>query len=343
MRTILAWGNTEARGLLRCHTLAMPPPASDEMVMEVLYCGLCQSDLLHLDEDRPSGAPPAVAGHEVIGRVVDVGDGVDPELKGSLRGLGFIAGTCRHCRYCLSGRQTLCDNLEMTVIGRPGGFASHVKAHQDWLIPLPKDLDPGSAGPLFCAGITVFEPLFSAGISPTARIAVIGVGGLGHLAVQLARAWGCEVTGITRNAAKAEEIRGLGAHHVRLLNELDQQRGAYDLILNTSDHALDWDAVVGALAPQGTLHQLGLCPSPIPLKVGPFVKGNLSFRSSLTSTPANTSLFLEFCVRHRIRPLVEVLPMAEINTAIERLRSGDVRYRFVLQGPASGAPTTSVG
>jgi alcohol/geraniol dehydrogenase (NADP+) len=334
MSTTYAWGNTEASGPLRRVAIDLAPPGPDEVVLEVLYCGLCHSDLLHIDEVRPAGAPPAVAGHEVIGRVVEVGDGVDPAQIGSLRGLGFIAGTCRHCRFCLSGRQTLCDNLEMTVVGRPGGFASHVKAHQDWVIPLPKNLDPASAGPLFCAGITVFEPLFSAGISPTAHVAVIGVGGLGHLAVQLARAWGCEVTGITTNPAKVEEIRSLGAHHVVVLNALDQQAGAYDLILNTSDHALDWDAVVGALAPQGALHQLGLCSTPIPLKVMPFVKGNLSFRSSLTSTPAATALFLEFCARHGIEPLVEVLQMAEINAAIERLRRGDVRYRFVLQGPA---------
>ncbi|MFQ6538608.1 MULTISPECIES: NAD(P)-dependent alcohol dehydrogenase [Aphanothece] len=334
MATTFAWGNTEASGPLRRLPIELAPPGPDEVLLEVLYCGLCHSDLLHIDEVRPSDAPPAVAGHEVIGRVVEVGDGVDSALIGSVRGLGFVAGTCRHCRYCLSGRQTLCDNLEMTVVGRPGGFASHVKAHQDWVIPIPKALDPASAGPLFCAGITVFEPLFSAGISPTASVAVIGVGGLGHLAVQLARAWGCEVTGITTNAAKSDEIRGLGAHHVVLLPELAQQAGSYDLILNTSDHALDWDAVVGALAPQGCLHQLGLCPSPIPLKVLPFVKGNLSFRSSLTSTPAATSLFLEFCARHEIEALVEVLPMAEINTAIDRLRHGDVRYRFVLQGPA---------
>jgi len=334
MTTIHAWGNTEASGPLRRHSLDLAPPGPDEMTLEVLYCGLCHSDLLHIDEDRPEGAPPAVAGHEVIGRVVAVGQGVDPAEIGSLRGLGFIAGSCRHCRYCLSGRQTLCDSLEMTVIGRTGGFASHVKAHQDWLIPLPADLDPASAGPLFCAGVTVFEPLFSGGVSPTAHVAVIGVGGLGHLAVQLARAWGCEVTGITTNPGKAEEIRDFGAHHVRLLHDLALKPGAYDLIINTSDHDLDWDVVVAALAPQGSLHQLGLCRTPIPLRVMPFVKGNLAFRASLTSTPANTARMLEFCARHRIEALVEVLPMAEINTAIERLRRGDVRYRFVLQGPA---------
>jgi uncharacterized zinc-type alcohol dehydrogenase-like protein len=334
MTTINAWANRGSGTPLSRVELTITPPGPDELLLEVLYCGLCHSDLGHLDGTQAAQAPPVVAGHEVVGRVVDVGSEVDPARLGQVCGLGFIAGTCRHCSYCLGGRQTLCASLESTIIGRPGGFASHVKAHQDWVIELPKDLDPASAGPLLCAGVTVFEPLFSAGISPTAHVAVVGVGGLGHLALQLARAWGCEVTGITTSRSKTQEILDLGAHHVQLLGELDQQRGAYDLIINTSNHSLDWDAVVGSLAPGGSLHQLGLCATPIPLRVFPFVKGNLSFRSSLTSTPANTALLLAFCARHGISPLVEVLPMAEINTAVARLRQGDVRYRFVLQGPA---------
>ena len=334
MATITAWGNTSAGAPLERLSLDLAEPGADEVLLEVLYCGLCHSDLGHINEARPATAPPVVAGHEVVGRVVAVGDGVDPSRIGQLCGLGFIAGSCRRCRYCLSGRQTLCADLESTILGRPGGFASHVKAHQDWVIPLPEELEPAAAGPLFCAGVTVFEPLFSGGISPTAHVAVIGVGGLGHLALQLARAWGCQVTGITTSASKRDEILSLGAHQVQLLSALDQQQGAYDLIINTSDHALDWEAVVATLAPDGCLHQLGLCATPIPLRLFPFIKGRLSFRSSLTSTPANTGLMLAFCARHRIRPLVEVLPMAAINTAIERLQRGDVRYRFVLKGPA---------
>jgi alcohol/geraniol dehydrogenase (NADP+) len=334
MATITAWGNRGSGTPLQRQELTIPAPGLDEVLLEVLFCGLCHSDLGHLDETRADSDPPVVAGHEVVGRVVEVGSEVNPARLGQLCGLGFIAGTCRHCPYCLSGRQTLCADFESTILGRPGGFASHVKAHQDWVIELPEGLDPSSAGPLLCAGVTVFEPLFSAGISPTAHVAVIGVGGLGHLAVQLARAWGCEVTGITTSRSKTQDILELGAHQVQLLGELDRQQGAYDLIINTSDHPLDWDAVVGSLAPGGSLHQLGLCATPIPLRVFPFIKGNLSFRSSLTSTPANTALLLSFCARHGIKPLVEVLPMAEINMAIERLRRGDVRFRFVLQGPA---------
>ena len=334
MGQIHVWGNRAAGAPLERETISDKAPGPDEVLIEVLYCGLCHSDLLRIDSERTADAPPAVSGHEVVGRIVAAGHQVDPKRIGNLVGLGFIAGTCRHCDFCLGGRQTLCADLESTIIDRPGGFASHVRAHQDWAIPLPKDMDPKTAGPLFCAGVTVFEPLFSGNISPTARVAVIGVGGLGHLALQICRAWGCHVTGISRSPSKDQEILNFGAHAVQRLGELDRCQKQFDLIINTSDHELDWDAVIGALAPQGCLHQLGLCKSPIPLKVFPFVKGNLSFRGSLTSTPTGTQRMLDFCSRHAISPKVELLPMAEINTAISRLRKGNVRYRFVLEGPA---------
>jgi alcohol/geraniol dehydrogenase (NADP+) len=140
-------------------------------------------------------------------------------------------------------------------VGRSGGFASHVKAQQDWLIPIPDSLDPALAGPLFCGGITVFAPLIDEAVSPTAHVAVIGIGGLGHLALQFARAWGCQVTAITTSPAKAEEARGFGAHDIQLLGDLAATPNRYDLIINTTNHALEWDAVVNALAPKGPVHR----------------------------------------------------------------------------------------
>ena len=277
---------------------------------------------------------PLVPGHEAVGRVVAVGEGVDPALVGQLRGLGWIAGSCRHCSWCLGGDANLCGSLESTIVGRCGSFASHVKAHQDWLIPIPAGLAAADAGPLFCGGITVFAPLFDEAVSPTARVAVIGIGGLGHLALQFARAWGCEVTALTTTLAKAEEAQRFGAHQVLELATLPQHSDRFDLIINTSNHRLDWDAVVGALAPKGRLHQLGVPTDPIPLAAFPFIAGRRQFTGSPTSSPASLLKMVEFCARHGIAPQVEHLPMADLNTAIERLRRGDVRYRFVLDGPA---------
>jgi uncharacterized zinc-type alcohol dehydrogenase-like protein len=331
---ITVWQATALGGPLQRAMARLPEPAADEATLEVLHCGLCHSDLSMLDDAWGVTRLPLVPGHEAVGRVVAVGEGVDPSLIGQLRGLGWIAGSCRHCSWCLGGDANLCASLESTIVGRTGGFASHVSAHQDWLIPIPEGLTAADAGPLFCGGITVFAPLIDEAVSPTARVAVIGIGGLGHMALQFARAWGCEVTALTTTAAKAEEARGFGAHRVKMLVDLAQEPSRYDLIINTSNHDLDWDTVVGALAPRGRLHQLGVPTSPIPLQAFPFISGRRQFTGSPASSPASLLKMVAFCARHGIAPQVEHLPMAEVNTAIERLRRGDVRYRFVLDGPA---------
>ncbi|MFM7513032.1 MAG: NAD(P)-dependent alcohol dehydrogenase [Cyanobium sp.] len=248
--------------------------------------------------------------------------------------MGWFAGSCGHCDQCLAGRGNLCDKAEGTIVGRPGAFASQVKARQDWAIPLPAGLDPAAAGPLYCGGITVFAPLFDEAVSPTARVAVIGVGGLGHIALQFCRAWGCEVTAVTGNPAKAEEARQLGAHAVVSLADLADHGGRFDLIINTSNQPLDWGVVIGALARLGRLHLLGAVLEPLTVNAFDLIVTRRLITGSPTSSPASLRRMVEFCARHGIAPMVERLPMAEINTAIERLRRGDVRYRFVLDGPA---------
>jgi uncharacterized zinc-type alcohol dehydrogenase-like protein len=279
-------------------------------------------------------AYPLVAGHEAVGRVVAVGDGVDPALIGQRRGVGWFAGSCGHCDQCLAGRGNLCDTAEATIVGRPGAFASQVKARQDWAIPLPEGLDPAAVGPLYCGGITVFAPLFDEAVSPTARVAVIGVGGLGHIALQFCRAWGCEVTAVTGSLAKAEEARQLGAHAVVSLADLADHGGRFDLIINTSNQPQDWGVVIGSLGRLGRLHLLGAVLEPVTVNAFDLIVTRRLITGSPTSSPASLRKMVEFCARHGIAPMVERLPMAQINTAIERLRKGDVRYRFVLDGPA---------
>ncbi|MCS5698679.1 NAD(P)-dependent alcohol dehydrogenase [Cyanobium sp. FGCU-52] len=309
-------------------------PGPGELVLEVLHSGLCHSDLSMLDNAWGMSSYPLVAGHEAVGRVAAVGDGVDPAHIGQLRGLGWFAGSCGHCFQCLAGRANLCRSTEATIVGRAGAFASEVKARQDWAIPLPEDLPVADAGPLFCGGITVFAPLMDEAVSPTSRVAVIGVGGLGHLALQFCRAWGCEVTALTTNLAKADEARALGAHRVVPLAELAGEAGRFDLIINTANQPLDWAAVIAALAPLGRLHQLGAVLEPMTVNAFDLIVSRRMITGSPTSSPASLLKMVEFCSRHAIRPMVEHLPMARINEAIERLHRGDVRYRFVLDGPA---------
>ena len=328
--TITVWQATEAGGRLEPSTRPLLEPAQDELVLEVLHCGLCHSDLSMLDNDWGMSAYPLVPGHEVVGRVVQVGAGVDPGVIGELRGLGWISGRCSHCGQCLGGTGNLCSSLEATILGRQGGFASHVTARQDWAIPLPQGMDPAVAGPLFCGGITVFAPLIDEAVSPTARVAVIGIGGLGHLALQFARAWGCEVTALTTNLAKTEDARGFGAHHVHALGALSDLAGRFDLVINTVNHALPWADVMGSLAPRGRLHQLGAVLEPIQVGAFDLIAARRSITGSPTSSPASLLKMVDFCVRHQIQPAVEHLPMDQVNEAIARLRRGDVRYRFVL-------------
>ncbi len=328
--SITVWQATECGGRLEQAERPLMEPASDELVLEVLHCGLCHSDLSMLDNNWGMSQYPLVPGHEVVGRVVQVGDGGDRSMVGELRGLGWISGSCSHCAQCLGGTGNLCTSLESTIVGRQGGFASHVTAHQDWAIPLPQGMNPADAGPLFCGGITVFAPLVDEAVSPTARVAVIGIGGLGHMALQFARAWGCEVTALTTNITKAEEARSFGAHHVHPLQNLSDLVGRFDLVINTVSHALNWGDVMASLAPLGRLHQLGAVLEPISVGAFDLIAGRRSITGSPTSSPASLLKMVDFCVRHNIRPAVEHLPMHQVNEAIERLRRGDVRYRFVL-------------
>jgi uncharacterized zinc-type alcohol dehydrogenase-like protein len=313
-----------------------PPlePGADELLLEVLHCGLCHSDVSMLDNAWGNTRHPFVPGHEAVGRVLAVGDGVDPGLIGELRGVGWFAGTCGQCDQCLAGRANLCAKAEATIVGRNGAFASQVKVRQAWAIPLPAGLRAADAGPLFCGGITVFAPLIDEAVSPTARVAVIGVGGLGHMALQFCRAWGCEVVALTTSLSKAEEAKRLGAHEVVALADLPSQAGRFDLIINTVNQPLDWPAVIGALAPLGRLHLLGALLEPIPLQAFDLIMTRRAVTGSPLSSPASLRKMVDFCARHGIQPMVEHLPMAEVNEAIRRLRQGDVRFRFVLDGPA---------
>jgi uncharacterized zinc-type alcohol dehydrogenase-like protein len=331
---LFRWESTAAGAPLE--RVETPPlePGADEVLLEVLHCGLCHSDVSMLDNAWGNTSHPFVPGHEAVGRVIAVGEGVESSLVGALRGVGWFAGSCGQCDQCLAGRANLCAKAESTIVGRPGAFGSQVKVHQNWAIPLPPGLDAADAGPLFCGGITVFAPLIDEAVSPTARVAVIGVGGLGHMALQFCRAWGCEVVALTTTMAKAEEAKRLGAHAVVALADLPSQAGRFDLIINTVNQPLDWSAVVGALAPLGRLHLLGALLEPIPLHAFDLIMTRRAVTGSPLSSPASLRKMVAFCARHGIRPMVEHLPMAEVNEAIRRLRQGDVRFRFVLDGPA---------
>ena len=238
------------------------------------------------------------------------------------------------CTDCLRGDHNLCANGEDTIIGRPGGFAERVRAHWAWAVPIPEGVDPAKAGPLFCGGITVFNPIVQCGVQPTDRVGVVGVGGLGHLAVQFLAKWGCEVVAFTSSEDKKAELQNLGAHHVVNSKDPSQLKPfarSLDFIMVTVNVTLDWGSYIETLAPKGRLHFVGAVLEPLNIGVFPLLMGQRSVSASPLGSPATTAQMLDFCARHGIEAVTEMFPMSKVNEALEHLESGKARYRVVLQ------------
>lgn len=306
----------------------------DEVEIDVIACGLCHSDLSMLDNDWGMTAYPFVPGHEATGRIAAVGDQVTRVKVGQTVGLGWYAGSCMACEQCMSGNHNLCAANEGTIIGRHGAFADKVRCRESWAIPLPDDLDVKKSGPLFCGGITVFNPVVEFGVQPTDKVGVIGIGGLGHFALQFLNKWGCEVTAFTSTDTKAGEARKMGAHKIvdsRNAAELDAVAGTYDFILSTVNVDLEWDKYLAALGPKGRLHTVGAVASPIPVTAFGLIGGQKSLSGSPLGSPATTVKMLEFCARHGIEAVTEHFPLSRVNEALDHLREGKARYRIVLE------------
>jgi uncharacterized zinc-type alcohol dehydrogenase-like protein len=305
----------------------------EEIEIAVEYCGLCHSDLSMIDNDWRFSVYPLVPGHEAVGKIVSMGNRVKGLQIGQRVGIGWTNASCLHCLPCIGGNQHLCGDSKATISNHPGGFAERVRAQWIWAIPLPEGVRPEVAGPLFCGGITVFSPLVEYGISPTSRIGVVGIGGLGHLAVKFAKAWGCEVTAFTSTAAKHAEARAMGAHRVVSSgdsNEIATIAKSLDLVIVTVNVPLDWKAIMSTLAPKGRLHFAGAVLEPIPVQVFSLLDGQKCISGSPIGSPAAMAKMLAFCARHGIEPQVEHFPMSRVNDALAHLRAGKARYRIVL-------------
>lgn len=306
-----------------------------QVEINVEYCGLCHSDLSVINNEWRSSTYPVIAGHEIIGTISALGSEAKGLKIGQRVGLGWTAESCQTCDPCVGGNQVLCTGTRTaTIVNHAGGFADKVRSGWQWVIPLPDDLDAESAGPLLCGGITVFDPLLKHKIQATHHVGVIGIGGLGHIAIKLLKAWGCEITAFSSNPEKTEELKAMGADHVvnsRDAQDIKAQRGKFDLLLSTVNVTLNWQAYLNTLAPEGTLHFLGLTLEPIPVAVGSLIDGAKSITGSPTGSPLALRQLLKFAARKQLAPQIELYPMSHINEAIERLHSGQARYRIVLK------------
>jgi len=307
---------------------------ADEVEIEVQSCGICHSDLSMLDNDWGMTTYPFVPGHEIVGKIAAIGSQVKTLTVGQQVGVGWTARSCLSCTQCMSGDQNLCPTSQATMIGRFGGFADRVRCQAAWTIPIPAGVALEKAGPLFCGGITVFNPMVQFDVQPTDRVGVIGIGGLGHMAIRFLKAWGCDVTAFTSSDAKKDEALKLGAHNVvssKDTNALKKIQGSLQFIISTVNVPMEWEAFLSALSPKGRLHIVGAVLEPIPVNAFSLIMAQKSISGSPIGAPVVMSKMIEFCARHKIEPVTEHFPMSKVNEALEHLRAGKARYRIVLK------------
>ena len=309
------------------------PLGPEEVEIQVSHCGVCHSDLSMLDNEWGMSQFPFVPGHEAVGTIVALGEHAKGLNIGQRVGVGWTAYSCLSCHECLSGDHHLCARGQGTIVGRPGAFADRLRVQWTWARPLPDALDPATTGPLLCGGITVFSPLLQHSLPSTARVGIVGIGGLGHMALQFASRWGCEVHAFTTSDTKEAEARKLGAHYVHNTKrdvELKKIAGSLDLIISTINVPLDIPGLLGTLAPKGILHVVGAVLEPMPIPAFGLIMGQKSVSGSPTGSPTAIDRMLAFSARHSIAPVTEAFPMSKVNDALDHLRAGKARYRIVL-------------
>lgn len=330
---VKAFAATERNGDLEPFEYELGPIGPQDVDIAVEHCGICHSDLSMLENAWSITQYPLVPGHEIAGTVAAIGGHVSHVAVGDRVGLGWHAGYCMTCAECLDGHHNMCPSASGTIVGRHGGFADTVRAQGVSVVKLPDEIESGKAGPLFCAGITVFNPLIQFEVSPTAKVGVIGIGGLGHMALKFLRSWGCQVTAFTSSKEKREEALKLGAHDVinsRDLGAIEAAASRFDLLMSTVNVKLEWNAYMATLKPRGRMHLLGVPLEPLDLNIIPMLFGQLAVSSSPVGSPATIGRMLEFCAHHDIQPITEHFPMSEVNNALDHLRDGKARYRIVL-------------
>jgi uncharacterized zinc-type alcohol dehydrogenase-like protein len=331
--TIRAYTANEPKGKLEVTEYDPGELKSDEVEIAVDYCGICHSDLSMWANDWEMSVYPFVPGHEISGKVSALGADVSHLELGQKVGLGWYSRSCGTCEQCINGDFNLCLANEGTIVGRHGGFAEKVRSQALWALPIPDGVDPASAGPLFCGGITVFNPIIQNRLSPTARVGVVGIGGLGHMAIQFLARWGCEVTAFSTSPDKESHVRQLGAHH--FVNSRDESSfeslaNTFDLILVTVNVELNWALYISALKQKGTLHIVGAAPK-VESAVFPLITGQKSISASPLGSPGTTASMLDFSARHGIAPKTEIFPMSEANEALHKLHAESPAHRIVLQ------------
>jgi uncharacterized zinc-type alcohol dehydrogenase-like protein len=304
-----------------------------EVEVKISHCGVCHSDIHLIDNDWGMSKYPFIPGHEIVGTVTGVGSEVVDRTVGERVGIGWQADSCGICEWCRQGDEHLCAKAQPTCIGRNGGYADAVRVNARFAIPVPEVLESENVAPLLCAGITVYSPLRNLLARPSSRVGVVGIGGLGHLGLQFARAFGCEVTAFSSSQNKEKEARELGAHHfvnTRDNGELKKVAGRFDLILSTASVDQDFQSLITALRPKGTLVVLGVGPSPLQITGFSLIGGQKAVAGSPSGSPKDLREMLDVAARHGVKAITERFAMKDANKAVDKVKKNQVRYRAVL-------------
>jgi alcohol dehydrogenase (NADP+) len=319
----------------------------NDVLIAIEFAGICHSDIHTVNGDWGPQPFPVVPGHEIVGVVAEVGSAVTAHRVGERVGVGCMVNSCGKCTNCRNGDEQYClEGMVATYAGTDrdgsttqGGYSTHVVVDADYVLSVPAGLDPAAAAPLLCAGITTYSPLRRWGAGPGKRVAVVGLGGLGHMAVKIAAAMGAEVTVLSQSLKKQEDGLRLGATDYFATSDPDtfaELAGRFDLIVNTVSASIDVDAYLSLLAVDGTLVNVGAPPAPLSLNVMSLIGGRRAYAGSMIGGIAQTQEMLDFCAEHGIGAEVEVIPADQVNEAYERVLASDVRYRFVIDAATLG-------
>ncbi len=336
-----AYAAQSATSPLAATTIQRRVPIESDVQIEILFCGVCHSDLHFARNEWAFTQYPAVPGHEIVGRVTAVGSGVKKFKVGDTVGVGCLVDSCRTCPDCLAGLEQFCAETIMTYgstdkhLNAPtlGGYAQSIVVTEEFVLRMPANLDLAAAAPLLCAGITTYSPLRHWKVGPGQKVGIVGLGGLGHMGVKFARAFGAQVVLFTTSPSKVADGKRLGAHEVVVSTDPAQmaaQAGSFDFILDAVSASHDINAYLNLLKRDGNLTLVGAPEKPLPVAAFPLIMRRRSFSGSLIGGLPETQEMLDFCGQHNITCDIEMIRMDQINGAYERMLTSDVKYRFVI-------------
>lgn len=341
-KKVKAFGAESAEARLQQLDIQRRKTTPHDVEIEILFCGVCHSDLHTVRNEWHSTVYPCVPGHEIVGKIISAGDHVSKFKVGDFAAVGCMVDSCRECQYCKEGLEQYCEEGDTGTYNSPdkhlgtqtfGGYSENIVVDEAFVLKIPENLDLAAAAPLLCAGITTYSPLKHWNVGPGQKVGVVGIGGLGHMAVKLAKAMGAEVIVFTTSPSKFEDARRLGADDVILSKDEEQMQryaGKLHFILDAVSAQHDINAYLNLLRVDGSLALVGAPEHPLPVAAFSLIPYRRSFAGSMIGGIAETQEMLDFCGKHNIVSDIEMINIQQINEAYERLLKGDVKYRFVI-------------